>query len=96
MYNLKSSMCDRMDFDSMARQCGYDSADALEVEFLMNIPKSDVDEMAESAFVAGEQFQDDDPEEFGYVEDMEEAHARFIAKWVECFLLRQGEVEEVA
>ncbi len=91
MYNLKSSMSDRMDFDSMARQCGYDSADALEADFLVNIPKSDVEEMAESAFVAGEQFQDDDREEPGYVEDMEEAHARFVGKWVEGFLLRQKE-----
>ena len=93
MYNLRSSQTDRMDFDSMAHQCGYDSADALEVEFLANIPKSDVEEMAESAFVAGEQFQDDDCDEPGYVEDMEEAHTRFTGKWVEGFLLRKEEGE---
>lgn len=96
MYNLRSSPTDRMDFDSMAHQCGYDSADSLEPDFLVNIPQSDVEEMAESAFVAGEQFQDDDRDEFGYVEDMEEAHARFTGKWAEGFLLRQKEVEEVA
>jgi len=91
MYNLKSSQTERMDFDSMAKQCGYDSADALEADFLVNIPRGDVEEMAESAFVAGEQFQDDDREEPGYVEDMEEAHARFVGKWVDGFLLKQEE-----
>ena len=60
-------MTHRMDFDSMAKQCGYDSADALEADFLVNIPRGDV-------------------------EDMEEAHARFVGNWVDGFLLKQEEV----
>lgn len=92
MYNMKSSTGDRMDFDSMAYNCGQDAANALELQDLLLSPSGEVEHMAESAFVAGEQFQEENRDEPGYVEDMEEAHARFVGKWADGFRTRQGEL----
>jgi len=90
MYYLSASMSDRMNFDSMCRQCGWDAADALPLDELKKYNNEDsVKFLAESAWDGA--LATDIEEQ---VDDIEEAKARWLSAWADGFEMRRDLIIE--
>ena len=78
-YNLESNMSDRINFDAMVRQMAEDAASTMTPDLARDVLRGDPEckETAENAFDLCD-FQADDPDEPGWVEDMDEAKARWM------------------
>jgi hypothetical protein len=89
-YFLKSDQADCVRFDAMAYQGGRDAGGSLSVQDARNAlqDKASLDQAADVAFEQGEFHADSLEEEYPgiYVEDLEEARARFVSEWVRGFV----------
>ncbi|MFA5559542.1 MAG: hypothetical protein WDA59_08875, partial [Methanofastidiosum sp.] len=90
MYRLSSSMSDRINFDSMVRQCGWDAANYLPLDELKKYDNEDsVKFLAEGAWDGA--LATDIEEQ---VDDLKEAEARWLSAWIDGFEMRRDLILE--